>query len=99
MKYYVRADMTTTQQEQTKCSPESAFKIIMGTSKTASKNSGQLTFIANVQNNKSRMGQRLNGLPFLLGVQLQDSDLPDYLEEIVFVRKLTCYGSLHVKTQ
>ena len=63
---------------------------MMDTSKTASKNSGQLPFIANVQNNKSSMGQRLNGLPFLLGVQLQDSDLPDYLEEIVFVRKLIC---------
>ena len=34
--------------------------------------------------------QGLNGLSFSCGAQLQDSDLPDYLKEIVFVRRLTC---------
>ena len=32
--------------------------------------------------------KRLNGLSFSCGAQLQDSDLPDYLKEIVFVWKL-----------
>ena len=40
-KDYVRGDMTTTQQEQAKCSPVNAFKIMMDASRTAS-NSGQL---------------------------------------------------------
>ena len=34
--------------------------------------------------------QGLNGLSFSCGAQLQDSDLPHYLKEIVFVRKLAC---------
>ena len=34
--------------------------------------------------------QRLNGLSFSCGAQLQDSDLPDHLKEIVFTRKLAC---------
>ena len=32
----------------------------------------------------------MNGLSFSCGAQLQDSDLPDSVEEIVFVRKLAC---------
>jgi len=48
VKYYVKADMITTQQECVKCSPASTFKIIMDASRTASKNCGQLPFIANV---------------------------------------------------
>ena len=32
----------------------------------------------------------MHGLPFSCGAQLQDSDLPDYLKEIVFVCKLAC---------
>ena len=52
-KYYVRADMTATQQEWAKCSP---FKIMMDASRSASKNSGQIIpFITNVQNNNDRM--------------------------------------------
>ena len=43
--------MTTSQQEQVKCSPTNAFKIMMDVSRIASKNSGQLPFITNVWNN------------------------------------------------
>ena len=32
----------------------------------------------------------LNGLSFSCGTQLQDTDLPDYVKEIVFTKKLTC---------
>jgi len=35
VKYYVRADMTTTQQEQAKCTPANAFKIMVDASRTA----------------------------------------------------------------
>ena len=55
VKYYVRADMTTTQQERAICSPANAFKVMMDTSRTASKNSGQLSLIANVRNNRDRL--------------------------------------------
>ena len=48
VEYYVRADMTATQQERPKCRPAKAFKIMMYASRTASKNSAQLSFIANV---------------------------------------------------
>ena len=54
VKYYVRSDMTSTQQECTKCSPANAFKIMMDTSRTASKNSGQLPLIANVLNGQRK---------------------------------------------
>jgi len=49
VKYYVREDTTATQQEREKCSPANAFKTMMNTSRTASKNSGQLPFITNVR--------------------------------------------------
>ena len=39
---------------------------------------------------KVEVEQGLNGQSFSCGAQLQDSDLPDYLKEIVFVRKLAC---------
>ena len=39
---------------------------------------------------KIEVEQGLNGLSFSCDAQLQDSDLPDYLKEIVFVRKLAC---------
>ena len=41
-----------------------------------------------------KWNKELNGLSFSCGVQLQDSDLPDYLKEIVFVCKMACDGSL-----
>ena len=48
VKYYVRSDMTIYHSAR-------AGKIMMDASRTASKNSGQLLFIVNVQNNKDRM--------------------------------------------
>ena len=39
---------------------------------------------------KIEVEQGLNGLSFSCGAELQDSDLPDYLKEIVFERKLAC---------
>ena len=43
------------------------------------------------QQERIELERGLNGLSFSCGAQLQDSDsVPDYLKEIVFVRKLSC---------
>ena len=39
---------------------------------------------------RKEVEQGFNGLSFSCGAQLQDTDLPDYLKEVVFTRKLRC---------
>ena len=42
------------------------------------------------QNEKKELEKALDGMSFSCGAQLQDSDIPEYLKDVVFVRKISC---------
>ena len=42
------------------------------------------------QNEKKELEKALDGMSFSCGAQLQDSDIPEYLKDVVFVRKMSC---------